>query len=92
MINLDNLEINGEAEALYWWKKQLVEEQKDTAKELLNATDWYVVRKSETGTAIPDSVNTYRTAVRSTCTANENTINNLEARDETFTLSDWPTL
>ena len=31
---------------------------------LLQSTDWYVVRKSETGTEIPAEVTAYRTAVR----------------------------
>ena len=42
---------------------------KETAKSLLNSTDWYVVRKAETSTATPDEITAYRTAVR-TCYGN----------------------
>ena len=31
---------------------------------LLSPTDWYVIRKADAGTAIPDAVNTARTTVR----------------------------
>ena len=42
---------------------------KETAKSLLNSTDWYVVRKAEVGTAFSDEISAYRTAVR-TCYGN----------------------
>ena len=42
---------------------------KETAKSLLNSTDWYVVRKAETNTATPDEITAFRTAVR-TCYGN----------------------
>ena len=35
----------------------------------INPTDWYVVRKSEVGTAFSDEISAYRTAVR-TCYGN----------------------
>ena len=38
---------------------------------LLAETDWYVTRKSETDTAIPSNVTTYRAAVRTACGARE---------------------
>jgi hypothetical protein len=38
---------------------------------MLANTDWYVVRKSEVGTAIPESVATYRAAVRTVCNTRE---------------------
>ena len=56
-------------------KATLVEQTKDLAKRDLAITDWYVNRKSELGTAIPDSVVTYRAAVRTVCTARESEIN-----------------
>ena len=37
---------------------------KAQAAGLLSPTDWYVVRKSETGDAIPATISTYRAAVR----------------------------
>ena len=45
--------------------------QKATASKLLSDTDWYVTRKSETDTAIPADVTTYRAAVRTACAARE---------------------
>ena len=49
----------------------IVEQQKKTAATLLAPTDWYVIRKSETDTAIPSNVSTYRTAVRTVCGTRE---------------------
>ena len=40
-------------------------ETKTTAYNILAKTDWYITRKSETGTAVPDSVTKYRASVRS---------------------------
>ena len=37
---------------------------KEKAGGILSKTDWYVTRKTEAGTAIPDTVGNYRTAVR----------------------------
>ena len=42
---------------------------KETAKVALTPTDWYVIRKSEVGTAFSDEISAYRTAVR-TCYGN----------------------
>ena len=42
---------------------------KESANSMLTPTDWYVIRKSETGTATPDEITAYRTAVR-TCYGN----------------------
>lgn len=52
----------------------IVQEQKTTAGQLLNSTDWYVVRKSETDVAIPSNVATYRAAVRTVCNTRETEI------------------
>jgi len=43
------------------------EDQNETAFNLLNTTDWYVVRKAETGEAIPVGITSYRTQVRIVC-------------------------
>ena len=45
-------------------KTNAIAQVKATAAGLLAPTDWYVSRKSETGTAIPTDVATYRAAVR----------------------------
>ena len=49
----------------------IVEQQKQIAADFLARTDWYVTRKSETDTAIPSNVTTYRAAVRTACAARE---------------------
>ena len=56
-------------------KPGMLEEQDTTARNLLNSTDWYVVRKSETSTAIPVGITSYRTAVRDTCETRKVAIN-----------------
>ena len=52
-------------------KTYFTQQQKDTAAAMLSETDWYVTRKSETDTAIPSAVTTYRAAVRTACAARE---------------------
>ena len=41
-----------------------VAKTKSTANSLLASSDWYVTRKSESDVAIPSTISTYRTAVR----------------------------
>ncbi len=45
-------------------KPSMLTEQDTTARNLLNSTDWYVVRKSETDTAIPVGVTSFGRAGR----------------------------
>lgn len=45
-------------------KSQWVNQIKETTNRMLEQTDWYVVRKADIGTAIPDAVNAYRAAIR----------------------------
>ena len=56
-------------------KTQWIKETKDNAAKLLAETDWYVVRKSETYTAIPTDVATRRAAIRTLCNTKETAIN-----------------
>jgi hypothetical protein len=56
-------------------KTFFTKEQKYAASTKLAQTDWYVTRKSETDTAIPSNVTTYRAAVRTACAAREAEIN-----------------
>jgi len=56
-------------------KTQWIKETKDNAAKLLAETDWYVVRKSETSTAIPTDVATRRAAIRTLCNTKETAIN-----------------
>ena len=60
-----------EGNTTYGIRPGIVQQQKDTAASLLAQTDWYVTRKSETDTAIPSNVTTYRAAVRTACAARE---------------------
>tara|TARA_B100001057_G_C22737947_1_gene906575 strand:+ start:138 stop:689 length:552 start_codon:yes stop_codon:yes gene_type:complete len=44
-------------------KNQYLEISKNTANDLLQETDWYVIRKAERSVDIPDNVKTYRAAI-----------------------------
>jgi len=52
-----------------------VAQTKTTANSLLAKSDWYVTRKSETDEAIPSTITTYRTAVRTASGTIETAIN-----------------
>ena len=84
-------------------KAYFTAQQKDVASNLLKSTDWYVTRKSETDTAIPSNVTTYRAAVRTACAARETEIaavSSTEALEtlmniapgESGALTPWPEL
>ena len=55
-------------------KSVLKAQEKVTAGTLLAPYDWYVVRKTEKGTAIPTAITTYRDAVRTACDTREKEI------------------
>ncbi len=57
-------------------KSQLKLQEKATAGSLLAKYDWYVIRKAETSKAIPTTIKTYRTAVRTACLTRETEIDN----------------
>ena len=69
------------------WK----DKTKHTADTLLQGTDWYVVRKSETNTAIPSDVSTYRAAVRTKSGTIETAIDNAADHAAFVALFDTPT-
>ena len=69
------------------WKNKT----KKTAGTLLQDTDWYVVRKSETGAAIPSAVTTYRAAVRTKSGTIETAIDNAADHAAFVALFDSPT-
>ena len=56
-------------------KAQWVRKTKHTADTLLSSTDWYVIRKAETSTAIPADVTTRRAEIRTLCNTKETAIN-----------------
>ena len=57
-------------------KSILKEQEKATAGSLLARYDWYVVRKAETSKAIPTTIKTYGTSVRTACLTRETEIDN----------------
>ena len=57
-------------------KSVLKAQEKATAGSLLARYDWYVIRKAETSKAIPTTIKTYRTAVRTACLTRETEIDN----------------
>ena len=57
-------------------KSMLKAQEKATAGSLLAKYDWYVIRKAETSKAIPTTIKTYRTAVRTACLTRETEIDN----------------
>jgi len=55
-------------------KSNLIAEVKAQQGSLLSQTDWAVIRKADTGTAVPDNIATYRAAIRSKATEMETAI------------------
>ena len=55
-------------------KSVLKAQEKTTADSLLHKYDWYVIRKTEKGTAIPSAILTYRDGVRTACDTREKEI------------------
>jgi len=72
-------------------KLQWIAQTKSTANGLLAKSDWYVVRKSETDTAIPTDIATYRTAVRTATGTIETAINACTTLDNFIALFEVPT-
>ena len=57
-------------------KTILIRTLKQQAAGELQNTDWYVIRKTDAGTAIPSSISTHRAAVRTKCAEMETAIIN----------------
>ena len=57
-------------------KYNFIKTIKAQAEGLLNQTDWYITRKAEKNTAIPDNVTTYRNGIRTKQAAMETLITN----------------
>ena len=60
----------------YGVKSTLIETERGVINSLLEQYDWYVTRKSEKGTAIPDSIVTFRDGVRTAYETRKTEINN----------------
>jgi hypothetical protein len=56
-------------------KSNAITTQKNQAYGLLQPSDWYVVRQSENGTAIPTDWDTWRESIRTTCESQVTMIN-----------------
>jgi hypothetical protein len=67
-----------------------IEKTKETTNLLLSKSDWLVTRKTEKGTAIPNTVQTYRDAVRTSCNTIETKINNCSNLKQFIALFDVP--
>ena len=65
-------------------KYQWIERTKSTANGLLTASDWYVTRKAEKGTAIPDDIETERDNIRSSVDTKESEIKALTKKVDVF--------
>ena len=63
-------------------KEQWTAEQKRTANTLLAPTDWLLVRRAETGAAVPSEMLNYRDSVRSVCNLREAQIEATETVEE----------
>ena len=61
-------------------KTKQINEAKIAAKIELYNTDWYVIRKAEKGTAIPDDIETQRDNIRTACDNHESAINALTTK------------
>jgi hypothetical protein len=57
-------------------KTILIRQVKKEAAEILQDTDWYIVRKADAGTAVPSAITTHRAAVRTKAAEMETAITN----------------
>ena len=70
------LDVDGNQVVTLGLKSIWVAQTKTTANSLLASSDWYVTRKSESDVAIPSTITTYRSAVRTASGTIETAINN----------------
>ena len=64
-------------QAVYWGvKSTLIQEERRLVSGLLSQYDWYVTRKAEKGTTIPDTISTYRDGLRTAYETRKTEINN----------------
>jgi hypothetical protein len=70
-------------------KSQKITMVKQQAGGLLQSSDWYITRKSETGKEIPANIETFRTAVRAKSNEMEAMINACQTVDELKSLFEY---
>jgi hypothetical protein len=63
-------------------RKEKIDEIKSRAEEILNNTDWYIVRRSETGKEVPSHIIQHRQDVRQAVEECESDIHSLDTLDE----------
>ena len=68
-------------------KADKIQQLKANANRSLQSTDWYVTRKAEKGTAIPDDVETARDNIRSSVDTKEAEINALTRKLDVYKYS-----
>ena len=57
-------------------KAEKIKNIEEETNSTMSSTDWYVTRKAETSTAIPDKITAYRTACRLVCNSTKTAIGN----------------
>mgnify|MGYP003348338007 CR=1 FL=1 len=67
-------------------KSNFVSQIKQTAGSILTQTDWYVVRKADIGTDIPENVITYRSLIRERANELEQAINTVTLVEQLIAL------
>tara|TARA_R100000734_G_C3318092_1_gene111871 strand:+ start:521 stop:1009 length:489 start_codon:yes stop_codon:yes gene_type:complete len=72
------------SETLAELKEKKIEELKSVAYNKLSSTDWYVTRKAEKGTAIPDDIETERDNIRSSVDTKESEIKAITKKVDVF--------
>jgi len=72
---IDEKGIEGEV-ATRGLKYNLIKTVKQQAANILQDTDWYIVRKADAGTAVPSAITTHRAAVRTKADEMETAITN----------------
>jgi len=70
----------------YGLKHNAIQKVKADQAALLAETDWYIIRKADAGTAIPDNIQTWRNAIRSDATEIETAITNASSLDDFIAL------
>lgn len=70
-------------------KSQKISISKQQTAGLLNSSDWYVTRKSDTGTAIPQKIQDFRTEVRAVSNQQETQINACTTVEQLKALYDY---
>ena len=72
------------SETLEELKSKKIKKLKSAAYTKLESTDWYVTRKAEKGTAIPDAIEKERDDIRSSVNTKESEINALTKKINVF--------